>query len=206
MKYVNLYTRQHKNSLYELEKRGIITNKEFYIKLHMKDISQWFLNKYKIFVEMAEKRVKRPIDVHYPIWCSVSKNNCLKPEYNSIIYCLSVPIDEIILFSDAKWDYVLNNLYIHKDIEDRKEYELQLKKLNVTDEFNFIEGKYKGIYPDIEKKIISSWDRIFDVDEAGEYELQANLWHIKKEWVKHIVNFGEDLFEIAKDMDYSFKK
>ena len=84
----------------------------------MKDISQWFLNKYKIFVEMAEKRVKRPIDVHYPIWCSVSKNNCLKPEYNSIVYCLSVPIDEIILFSDAKWDYVLNNLYIHKDIED----------------------------------------------------------------------------------------
>lgn len=204
MEYVNLYTRQHKNSIFELEKLGEITNKELYIRLHMKDISDWFLNKYKIFVSMAEKRVKRPDGVNYPIWCSVSKNNCLKPEENSVVYCLTVPKDEIILFSDAKWDYVLNNLYIPKDEMDRKNYKDELKKLSVTDEFNFIEGKYKGRFPYIENKIIKSWDRIFDVETAGEYELQANLWRIKKQWVKHVVHFGEDLFEIAKDMDYSF--
>lgn len=204
MEYVNLYTRQHKNSIFELEKTGVITNKELYIRLHMREISDWFLNKYKIFVSMAEKRVKRPKGVDFPIWCSVSKNNCLKPEENSLVYCLSVPKDEIILFSDAKWDYVLNNLYISKDEIDKKNYQDELKKLSVTDEFNFIEGKYKGMFPHIEKKIINSWDRIFDVETAGEYELQANLWHIKKSWVKHVVYFGEDLFEIAKDMDYSF--
>ena len=37
--YVNLYTRQHENSLYELEREGIIRNKKLYVELHMRDIS-----------------------------------------------------------------------------------------------------------------------------------------------------------------------
>lgn len=36
MKTVKLYTRQHENSLYELERKNRIINKKIYIQLHMR--------------------------------------------------------------------------------------------------------------------------------------------------------------------------
>ncbi len=204
MKKISLYTRQHQNSRYELERKGIITNKEFYIKLHMMDISDFFIEKYRRFIAMAEKRLPRPEHADYPIWCSVSKNNCLKPTGESLVYCLEVPKDEVIYFSGIKWDLVLNNLYIPKDYADACDYQEQIKNLGVTDQYNFLDGKYKGMYPEIEKKIIDSWERIFEIDEWNEFKVQANLWHIKKEWIKHIVREKEDFFAITKDMHETF--
>ncbi len=204
MNKITLFTRQHENSIYELNEKGVITNKEIYVKLHMGDIFEFFDDKYKKFVEMAEKIVTKPEKVEYPLWCSVSKNNCLKPTAGEIVYCLEVPEDEIIYFDGGKWDFVLNNLYIPLDDNDKAEYDKKIESLNVTDEYSFIDGKYKGMYPDIEKKIVESWDRIFIIDNWNEFIVQANLWHIKKEWVKHIIKPGEDFFEITKDMENTF--
>ena len=204
MKTVNLYTRQHENSLHELAKKGVITNKEIYIQLHMKDIAPFFTKKYKKFVEMAEKYVARPNDTNYPIWCSVSKNNCLKPIEKEIVYCLEVPIDEVIYFDGLKWDYVLNNLYIPLDENDREHFESHLKNMGLPNSYELFDGKLNGKYPEIENEIENSWQRIFDITNWNEFIVQANLWHIKKEWVKHIVKPGENLFEITKNMEETF--
>ena len=55
MEYVSLYTRQHENSLFELETKGQITNKKIYVKLHLLDIAPFFLDRYDLFVKMAEE-------------------------------------------------------------------------------------------------------------------------------------------------------
>ena len=102
MEYVNLYTRQHENSLYELKNKGIIQNKRLYVSLHMRDISDFFLEKYDYFVKMAAKRVPKPDDISYPIWCSVSKGNCLKPIEKEVVYAITVPKDEVIYFDGAE--------------------------------------------------------------------------------------------------------
>lgn len=204
MEKVTLFTRQHENSYYELVKKGRITNKEIYIRLHMQDLSEYFLGRYGKFVEMAEKIVPRPSYADYPIWCSVSKKNCMKPIEKELVYCMEVPRDQVIYFDGAKWDYVLNGLYIPKDEKDKIAYKKEIKKLGVKDGFNFIDGRYKGFYPEIEKKIKDSWTRIFEIDNYNEFVVQANLWEIRKEWVKHIVREGEDLFEIASDMKETF--
>lgn len=102
MEYVNLYTRQHENSLYELKNKGIIQNKSLYVSLHMRDISDFFLEKYDYFVKMAAKRVPKPDDISYPIWCSVSKGNCLKPIEKEVVYAITVPKDEVIYFDGAE--------------------------------------------------------------------------------------------------------
>lgn len=190
---VILYTRQHENSFYELKNKGIITNKEIYVRLHMMDIAPYFLEKYGIFIEMAEKIVPSPEGSDYPIWCSISKRNCLKPIVNEVVYEIEVPKEEIIYFDGSKWDYVLNNLYIPKDEEDKNNYKKELEQLGVTDEYNFIEGKYKGQYPDIEKKIVDSWDRIFDIDTWSDFIVQANIWRIKEEWVMRILRPGDPI-------------
>ena len=190
---VTLYTRQHENSLYELKKKGIITNKEIYVRMHMRDISDFFLEKYRLFVKMAEKIVPRDESTEYPIWCTVSKKYCLRPIDKEVVYELEVPKEEIIYFDGAKRDLVLNNLYIPIDKEDGENFSKEIAKLGVTDSFSFIDGKYKGMYPEIEKKIRESWQRIFIIDQFSEISIQANLWKIKGEWVKRIIRPGEEI-------------
>lgn len=205
MEYVNLYTRQHENSLYELKNKGIIQNKRLYVSLHMRDISDFFLEKYDYFVKMAAKRVPKPDDISYPIWCSVSKGNCLKPIEKEVVYAITVPKDEVIYFDGAKWDLVLNNQYVPLDEDDAKRFEKSLKKCSADKVYNVFEKKYKGIFDDIREEIVSSWERIFEITDRSEFVVQANLWQIKEEWIKHIIYPGDDFFEIVGDMEETWK-
>lgn len=204
MKCVHLYTRQHENSIYELEKRGVITNKEIYVKLHMMDIAPFFKEKYSLFIDFAKKRLPKPDYADYPIWTSISRYNCLKPVHKAVVYCLEVPIEKVIYFDGKKWDHVLNDIYIPKDAADAAEYKASVKKTGVSNEFSFIRGKYAGMFPSIEQKIRASWERIFDIDVWDKFSVQANLWEIRSEWIKHIVRPGEDLLEIAADLQETF--
>lgn len=203
MEYISLYTRQHENSIHELEQKGRITNKEIYIKLHMRDISDFFLEKYSHFTSLADKIVSKPRDVDYPIWCSVSKENCLRPIEKEVVYVLRVPRNQIIYFDGTKWDFVLNNLYLPADKEDEKRYLKELNKHGIDNSFELLLDKNKSIYKLFEKEIASSWQRIFDIDDWNPFVVQANIWEIKKEWVKHVLRLEDDIFEL-NDIEDSF--
>lgn len=196
MDTVDLYTRQHENSIHELNRTGRITNKEIYIRLHMRDISDYFIEKYRHFVRLASEIVPKPDDVDFPIWCSISKNNCLKPIDKQLVYVLRVPKEEVVYFQSGKWDYVLNDLYIPKDDADKEAYLKEIGRLGVKDQFSFISGKYRGLFPAIEKKIVASWSRVFEIDEWNDFSVQANIWQIKAEWVRHILRPGDDIFAV----------
>ena len=172
----------------------------------MRDISDFFLEKYDYFVKMASKRVTKPNDISYPIWCSVSKMNCLKPIEKEIVYAVTVPKDEVIYFDGAKWDLVLNNQYVPLDRGDAKRFEKELKARGIDHSFNIFDRKYNEMYDDIREKIVASWERIFEITDRSEFVVQANLWQIKKEWVKHIVYSGDDFFEIVGDMEETWVK
>lgn len=205
MEYVNLYTRQHENSLYELKNKGIIQNKRLYVSLHMRDISDFFLEKYDYFVKMASKRVPKPNDISYPIWCSVSKGNCLKPIEKEVVYAITVPKDEVIYFDGAKWDLVLNNQYVPLDKDDAKRFEKILYSKGLDDSFNIFDRKYDEMFDDIKEEIVASWERIFEITDRSEFVVQANLWQIKEEWIKHIIYPGDNFFEIVSDMEETWK-
>lgn len=201
MEYLNIYTRQHENSLYELEKKDVIRNKRLYVLAHMSGISDFFLEKYDYFVKMAEKIHPKSSEISYPIWCSVSKKNCLKPIDKEVVYALSVPKSEIIYFDGAKWDLVLNNQYVPKDEEDALRFKKKLKARGIDHSFNIFDRKYDEIFDDLRDEIVASWDRIFEITNRSEFVVQANLWQIKKEWVRHIIYPGDDFFEIVSDME-----
>ena len=76
---VRLYTRQNDKTLYQLERDGRIINQRVYVELHFGDIAPLFMESYDWFTEEAARRVEKPADVHAPIWCSISRENCLKP-------------------------------------------------------------------------------------------------------------------------------
>lgn len=67
--------------------------------------------------------------------------------------------------------------------------------------YNLFEKKYNGIFDDIREEIVASWERIFEITDKSEFVVQANLWQIKEEWIKHTVYPGDEFFEIVGDME-----
>ncbi|WP_434798991.1 DUF3841 domain-containing protein [Terrisporobacter vanillatitrophus] len=202
---IRLYTRQNEKTLYELNHKGRIINNRIYVKLHLGNIADFFLESYDWYTSEACKLLQKPDDVELPIWCSISEKNCLKAIEGTVVYILDVPKDEVLYFNDQKWDYVLNRLYLPKDEKDRIAYEdhinsleISPNKLGLIDSYEFMIGKFKGMFPEEEKRIKESWKRTFqvgDLDNLDIFSVCGNLWEIKKEWVKHIVYPGDDLFK-----------
>ena len=192
-KTVRLYTRQNDKTVSQLERNGRIINNRIYVQLHFGDIAPFFLKCYDWFTEEAVKYLPKPDDVHAPIWCSISKENCLKPIPGTVVYVLDVPESQVIYFDDLKWDYVLNQIYLPEDEEDQKAYNEHLRKMGIESGFEIMSGKYKGKYPEEEKRIMESWKRAFKIDNWSIWNVCGNLWEIKKEWVKKIVYPGESI-------------
>lgn len=193
METVTLYTRQNDKTLAQLERDGRIINERLYVRLHFGDCADLFLESYEWFAREASKRVPRPDDGRLSIWCSISRENCLKAIKGTVVYVLEVPKDQVIYFDEAKWDHVLNRIYIPESPEDAAAYKAHLKKLGVTDGFQFFQGRYAGMYPEEVERIRESWKRVFTIDHWGIFNVCGNIWEIRKEWVKRIVRPGEPL-------------
>lgn len=190
---VRLYTRQNDKTLTQLERDDRIINQRAYVRMHFGDMAQHYLDSYDWFTAEAAKRVSKPDDVTASIWCSISAQNCLKPINGTVVYVLDVPKDQVIYFDEAKWDYVLNRIYIPADEDDRAAYKKHLNALGVQNGFEFFQGHYKGMYPREEERIRESWKRVFDIDNWTIFNVCGNIWEIRREWVQQIVRPGEPL-------------
>ncbi len=205
MEYLNLYTLQNEKTIFELENKGRITNKEIYLKLHLGDISDLFLPQYRTFSQMADRRNPRPDDVDYAIWCGVTKEGTFRAEEGQVIYALRVPRDQVLYFDGRKWDYVLNSIYLPSDAEDHQNFQDTLAKRGIKSQYGFLNSHAGHMNPDLTKKIQKSWERIFEIQDWDERYIQASIWEIRQEWVRHIVRHDEDLFKIAADMENTFR-
>lgn len=192
-KTVRLYTRQNDKTLAQLERDGRIINSRTYVRLHFGDMAEHYLQSYDWFTAEAAKRVKKPDDVQASIWCSISAENCLKPIEGTVVYVLEVPESEVIYFDEGKWDYVLNRIYLPADEVDRAQYGAHLRALGIPSRFDVMQGRCRGMYPQEERRIIESWQRVFTIDNWTIFNVCGNIWEIKKEWVKKIVRPGEPL-------------
>ena len=174
-KVVRLYTRQNDKTLYQLKRDGRIINQRVYVEMHFGDIAPLFMESYDWFTKEAAKIVPKPEDVHAPIWCSISVENCLKPIEGTVVYELEVPEERVIYFDEAKWDYVLNRIYLPKDAKDGERYKKYLKDIGVVNGFEFFQGRYKGMYPEEEERIMDSWQRVFEIDNWTIFNLCGHL-------------------------------
>lgn len=186
---VKLWTRQHVNSLDDLNKNGVIRIERKHLIEKFDEMSDYIINLYSWFVTEANKRVPKPDDVEFPIWCSISEENMLRPTINEIVYVLEVNEEEIIYFDGSKWDYVLNHHYVPIDEQDEKEYIEDLTKKGYTNSFSFFDDKKSHLYPEERRKILESWHRIFDIGKWDIFKVQANIWEIKHEMIKEILYY-----------------
>lgn len=196
--YVMLFTMQDKRSLDVLKKEKRFTNKLEYAKEHFDDIYEFFREKYSYFVDKAKTIVDKPNDVKLPIWCSVSNRNCMKPDPDSVAYCLKVPADKVVYLDGLKWDYVLNNHYVPLDKQDLDDYYKYLKDHRMPNPFLIGSPDYRYLYPQEYKKITDSYDRIFDIDNWDIFAVQGNIWEFTEDMVIKVFNYKEAI-DISED-------
>lgn len=187
MDKVILWTRQHKKSLEDLNVNGVIRIKEKHLEEKFEEITDYIVYLYKWFVNAAQRMVPRPEGVEFPIWCSISEENMLRPTVDEIVYVLEVDKKDIIYFDGSKWDYVLNHHYIAKDEKDALEYLNELEAKGFDNSFSFINEKTSHFYPQERKKVIDSWQRIFEIEKWDIFKVQANIWEIRPEMIKEIL-------------------
>ena len=173
---VILWTRQHIKSLEELQTNGVIRITHKQLEEKFEEITDYIAYLYKWFVSAAEKMVTKPKGVEFPIWCSVSEENMLRPTVDEVVYVLEVERSEIIYFDGMKWDYVLNHHYVQKDDEDAEEYARDLESKGFDNSFSFLNEKTSHFYPLERKKVMDSWLRIFEIDKRDIFRVQANIW------------------------------
>ncbi len=182
---VTLWTRQHKKSLEELQNNNVIRIK----RKHLDEITDYVVYLYKWFVDAAAKKVSKPKEVEFPVWCSISEENMLRPTVDEVVYVLEVDKSEIIYFDGMKGDYVLNHHYIPKDERDAAEYAKDLESKGFDNSFSFINEKTAHFYPVERKKVMDSWHRIFEIDKWDIFRVQANIWEIRPEMIKDILYY-----------------
>lgn len=187
LKKIILWTRQDIRSLDEIKTKGRYRVKRQYIEEQFEDIAEHYITLYEWFVEKANKMVTKPEGVEFPIWCSISEENMLKPIEGTVVYVLEVDESEVIYFDGRKWDYVLNHLYIPKDEEDEKAYMLDMERKGFKNSFSFIEGKYSNFYPLERKRVMDSWTRVFEIEDWNILNVQANIWEVRKDMIKNVL-------------------
>lgn len=189
---VTLWTRQDIRSLDEIKNTGRHRIKREYIEAQFEDISEHYIKLYQWFIDKASKIVPKPEGVEFPVWCSISEENMLKPIEGTIVYVLEVNKRETIYFDGRKWDYVLNHLYIPKDEEDEKAYIKDMERKGFKNQFSFIEGKYANFYPLEKNRVMDSWMRVFEIDDWNIFNVQANIWEIREDMIKDILYWQEE--------------
>lgn len=191
MEKVTIWTRQDIRSLEDLRANGVYRVKRQYIEEQYGDIAEHYIKLYRWFTETASKIVPKPDGVCFPIWCSISYENMLRPIENTVCYELEVEKSQVIYFDGSKWDFVLNHRYLPKDENDDREYleEMKKKGFKDIDIYSFIEGKYSYLYPLEKKRVMDSWFRIFEIDNWNIFTIQANIWEIRPEMIKNILYY-----------------
>lgn len=185
---IKLWTRQNESVLKDLKDNGVYRVKKEYILQKMDTISDYYLNLYDWYVKNAERIVPRPEEVDYPIWFSTSSDLMLQPTEGTVILELEVERKYAIITDTNKWGYVVNYFYLPIDKEDEKKHNEELEKYGIGDESALIMSHKGNFYPLLKKKIISSWERLFEPCDEKSPLSQATMWEIKQEWVVDILN------------------
>lgn len=185
MDKVTVWTKQNENVVKELEKTGRYTAKKEYILKDLDKHVYLVLEVYDWLVKNTPNTSQKPYDAEYPIWVSLTREATMLPSVGTIILELKVDPSLITMVNIDKWGAILNYSYIPADEQDAQNHRQLLKQYGVSSDTKAYMSQF---YPQIKRKIIDSWSRLFDDSIIlGNNEKYGNIWEVRKEWVTQII-------------------
>ncbi|WMJ77440.1 MULTISPECIES: DUF3841 domain-containing protein [unclassified Sedimentibacter] len=179
---VRVWTKQNANILGDLDKNGRYIVKREYIQQKMEDHAQLYFDVYNWYRKAAEEIAPVPDDAEYPIWVSLKESEKIPNSEGNVLLEIEVNEEDLITVDIEKWGRIVNYGYIPKDRADQREHDKMLSSYGTND----CSAYMSPFFPIIKKKIIKSWDRIFDESITLSPVRVGTLWELKKEWITKI--------------------
>lgn len=177
---MRVWTKQHKDVLKILEETNRFVCNKQYVLNDLEEHAFLMLEAYDWLVNNNPRLNEKHDDSHYPIWLSLSKDDTMLISDDFVI--IEMEVDEkLINYIDInKWTRILNYSYIPINKEDELEHQKLLTLYNISD----AQAYMSQFHPIIKKKIINSWNRLFDSSVSlGSDKKYGNIWEVKKEWI-----------------------
>lgn len=185
MDKIIVWTKQNKNVVKELERTGRYTAKKEYILKDLDRHAYLVLEVYDWLVKNTPNSSQKPYDAEYPIWVSLARETTMLPSPGTIILELKVDLSLLTMINIDKWGTILNYSYIPTDEEDAKNHRQLLERYGISSDTKAYMSQF---YPQIKRKIIDSWSRLFDDSIIiGNDERYGNIWEVRKEWITQII-------------------
>lgn len=178
-----MWTAQTQRVLDTLEKDGVYYVKKQYVEEKYQETAWSFRLAYHFMGEQMAKRVKRPIDAESPVWM-YKEPKWAGAQGSAPLIELEVPSEELILFDLRKWNRILNMSLVGTEAEQRTLDE-ELKRQGISDISDVFQ---KPFYPVLKRKVMKSWEKLFEETDVEEGYLQGASWRLRKEWIVSIKN------------------
>ena len=184
MSEITVWTKQNIAVLDQLELNGRFIADERYIRRELGDTAGIMLLTYRWLADHVPTSGHRPEDAVYPVWVSFIKEATRMSEPGYVILELKVDTDDLTAIDIIKWTKITNYSYLESDAEDGQAHNSLLEE-NGTDNARAVLTQF---YPVIRRKIIDSWDRLFDPPgKPGDPGCYGLIWEVRKEWVQRIL-------------------
>lgn len=179
---ITVWTKQNEAVLDQLRNNGRFIADEKYIRRELEDTSDVMLFLYQWLTDHLPLQNK-PDDVRFPVWVSFEREATMCPEPGYAVLELKVPADLIAKLDITKWTRITNFSYIPADREDEEEHNRYLRETG-TDNVRAVMTQF---WPELRRKIIGSWDRLFDESiTLGSNSAYGLMWEVRQEWVQNV--------------------
>jgi hypothetical protein len=164
---------------------------------------------YSWVIEKMNEKIINETNAKYPLWCWVKcYNNICPPKHKGepvegfdVKITFNKKEKDTFITDFRRYSFLLNNMYIPNSIEDKNNFDKELKKYNITAEelkAYVRPDKYESHrtdkdYMEICKKIRNSFDRCITTDSDI---LQGCVWRINLNEIEKI--------EILNDKNYRY--
>lgn len=202
MERVTLYSPQAQVVWDVLKEQDTAYCRREYIQKKYQEVSRIFLTAYDAYVREAEKIVPRSAYAESPYWAFISPKD-LDASAGGSVMQLKLPLDEAVFFDMYDWYKVLKLSYMPASDAEEAAFSRELALRGIRNESDIF---LTAFYPDLKRKVIDSWKKLFRWDSAiKEYlsklpegsvwspdektglpmSVQAGIWCIKKEWLEN---------------------
>lgn len=184
MSEITVWTKQNRAVLDQLDAAGRFIADERYMRSELEDTADIMLFVYRWLAGHMPSASERPDDVNFPVWVSFEKEAAMFSEPGYAVLELKVSDEQVTKLNIAKWTRVTNYSYIPLNEEDEAYHNRLMSDLGIDN----VRAVMTQFYPELKRKIINSWDRLFDDDiSLGSDNCYGLLWEVKKEWVQEVI-------------------
>lgn len=154
-----------------ITKRKIIYGKE-------ENVDEYFLLSYRWMMCQMAKRLQN-YSGNFPIWVWVQPKPDLRSNHGfekgqrAVRLELEIPEEKVLISDFDAWHCVLNGWYLNFTDEEEEEFEKERNGIRL----------FKEMPEYLKKKIIKSWDRIFEIDK-----LKNTGWVGNKQYLQGVID------------------